>query len=192
MWRRLCLTWAAALMVTPALAHTGLGDASDFAHGFMHPVSGLDHVLAMVAVGVFATHLGGRALWLGPASFIFMMAVGGALGMADVSIPFVEIGIGLSIVVLGVAIALHVNVTLAVAMALVGFLAIFHGHAHGAEMPETMSGLAYGTGFVLATALLQAAGIVVGRIGQAQGRRVVQAGGVLMAAAGVMILAGFM
>lgn len=187
----------AALLIASsgaALAHTGHGDAGGFAHGFMHPVGGFDHVLAMVAVGLFAAHLGGRALWLVPATFVAVMALGGALGMAGVGLPFVETGIALSVVVLGLAVALRVSVPTLAAMALVGFFAVFHGHAHGAEMPADVSGAAYATGFVLATALLHGVGIALGltvaRLGEFAGRRAVQLAGGAMALVGVVILVG--
>ncbi|MBV9066587.1 MAG: HupE/UreJ family protein, partial [Methylobacteriaceae bacterium] len=153
------LAFLFALVPSAAFAHVGLGDTSGIAHGFMHPLSGADHVLAMVAVGLFAARLGGRALWLVPLSFVAMMVFGGVLGIAGVDLPYVEIAIGLSVVVLGLVVAAQVNPPLAIAMAVVGSFAIFHGHAHGAEMPETASGLAYGAGFVIATALLHAIGI---------------------------------
>src|SRR5690242_5815643 len=94
------------LAPTLALAHTGVGDTHGFTDGFLHPVSGIDHVLAMVAVGLFAAHLGGRALWLVPAAFVGMMAVGGALGMGGIDVPYVEVEIAMSVVVLGLAVAL--------------------------------------------------------------------------------------
>jgi urease accessory protein len=145
-----------------ALAHPGHGDAAGFAHGFMHPLGGLDHVLAMVAVGLFAAHLGGRALWLVPGAFVAMMAASGALAIAGVSVPFVEAGIMLSIAVIGLAALLRVTMPTSVAMALVGFFAIFHGTAHGAEMPANATGLTYAMGFLVATMLLHAAGIALG------------------------------
>jgi urease accessory protein len=185
-----------ALIATPALAHTGVGDATGFAHGFLHPIGGLDHVLVMVAVGVLAAHLSGHALWLVPGAFVLVMAVGGALAMVGVELPFVEIGVALSVVALGAAIALRLDLPLAAAMALVGLFAVFHGQAHGAEMPETASGLAYGAGFILATTLLHVVGIGLGialaRLGPLMGRRVAQVGGGLMALAGVAILAGLL
>jgi urease accessory protein len=147
----------------------------------------------MVAVGLFAAHLGGRALWLVPLTFVSAMAMAGALGMAVVhQVPFVEIGIGLSVVVLGLAIAFQLSVPTFAAMALVGFFAIFHGHAHGAEMPDDVSGYAYGIGFVCATAILHVIGIglglVIGSAGQTYGRRIAQVGGGAMAIAGMTIL----
>src|SRR5438270_3081616 len=155
---------ALVLALTPSLAsaHVGIGDANGIPHGLMHPVSGIDHVLAMIAVGLLAAHLRGRALWLVPLSFVGMMACGGALGSAGINLPYVEIGIGLSIVVLGIASAAGANPPVAVAMALVGLFAIFHGYAHGAEMPETASGFAYGLGFVIGTALLHEIGLGLG------------------------------
>jgi urease accessory protein len=182
--------------VTPSLAfaHVGVGETSGVAHGFLHPVSGIDHTLAMVAVGLFAAHLGARSLWLVPLSFVAMMAFGGVLGTAGIGLPFAEIAIGLSVVVLGIILAARVNPPAAIAMALVGLFAIFHGHAHGAEMPETASGLAYGVGFILATALLHAIGIgvgmLLGKAGQRYSRTISQIAGGAMALAGVAMLGG--
>jgi urease accessory protein len=177
-----------------ASAHVGVGDTHGFLHGFSHPLGGNDHVLAMVAVGIFAAHLGGRALWLVPLTFVSTMAIAGLLGMADVWLPFVEIGIGMSVVVLGLAIAFQLNLPTLAAMGLVGFFAIFHGHAHGAEMPESVSGLAYGVGFVCATALLHAVGIGLGmatrHASKEYNRRIVRVSGGAMAIAGIAILAG--
>jgi urease accessory protein len=195
MMNRVLVLMASLLASSAAQAHLGIGDTNGFGHGFAHPLSGLDHVLAMVAVGLFAAHLGGRALWLVPLSFVSMMMVGGALGVAGVRLPFAEIGIGLSVVVLGIAVAASYDMATAFAMALVGFFAIFHGHAHGTEMPASASGLAYGAGFVLATATLHAIGIgiglLIGKMSELHGRRVLQAAGSAMALAGVAILAGY-
>ncbi|MGE0008170.1 MAG: HupE/UreJ family protein [Parvibaculaceae bacterium] len=185
-----------ALSAGVAQAHTGVGSTMGFGHGFGHPFSGLDHILAMVAVGLFAANLGGRALWLVPASFVAMMAVGGMLGIAGIGVPFVEIGIALSVVVLGAAVALSWNVPVAAAMTLVGVFAIFHGHAHGAEMPLAASGLAYAAGFMLATAILHAIGIglglSIGALARSHSHRITQVGGGAMALAGVGILAGWL
>ena len=189
---------ASALALVPSLAaaHTGVGDTAGFAHGFEHPITGLDHVLAMVMVGVLAFQLSGRALWLVPITFVAVMALGGALGVAGVNVPFVEIGIALSVVVLGAMVALGVKSPVPVAMVLVGFFAVFHGHAHGAEMPETSAGLAYGVGFMLATALLHTAGIAVGfligRIGEKHGAAFVRATGAFAGLAGIGILTGLL
>ena len=186
---------AAALIALSgaALAHSGAGVTSSFTHGFVHPIGGLDHVLAMVAVGLYAALLGGRALWLVPATFIGAMAVGGALGMASLALPHGEIGIALSVIALGLAIALRISLPVLIATALAGLFAIFHGHAHGAEMPDA-SGLTYAAGFMLATALLHGVGIALGlaagRLSERGGWRAAQAAGGAMAFAGVAILLG--
>jgi urease accessory protein len=195
---RIALPIAALFMViaTVAQAHTGVGDTNGFVHGFAHPVSGIDHVLAMVAVGLFAAQLSGRALWLVPLAFVSMMALGGAFGIAGINPPFVEIGIGLSIVILGLAVAARWHMPTVAAMGLVGFFAVFHGHAHGAEMPETASGLSYGLGFMLATAALHVVGIGLGvgaeKTAEGVGQRTSQAVGGAMALAGIIILTGYL
>jgi urease accessory protein len=187
---------ATVALPTIASAHPGHDGTPGFIHGFLHPLGGLDHILAMVAVGLFAARLGGRALWLVPASFVVTMAAAGVAGMAGFALPYVEAGIALSILVLGAAIALETTMPVAAAMGLVALFAVFHGHAHGAEMPETMSGLAYGAGFVAATAALHALGIglglFIGRAGEMFGRRVLQVGGTAAALAGAALLAGAM
>ncbi len=176
-----------------AFAHTGVDHAAGLVHGFMHPVVGLDHVLAMVAVGLFAAVIGGRALWLVPASFVSFMLSGGALGMMGAEVPFVEAGIALSVVVLGTAVAMRWQAPLALAMALAAVFAIFHGHAHGAEMPADASGAAYAIGFMAATALLHGAGVAAG-LGLARviDSRVLRVGGAAIAAAGAGLFAGWL
>lgn len=181
---------AAAILLLPtgAFAHTGIGHSAGFVHGFEHPVGGLDHVLAMVLVGVLAWQLGGRALYTVPASFALLMAAGGVLGVAGVEVPFVETGIALSIVVFGVAVAFSIKAPVAAMAALVGVFAIFHGYAHGAEMPADASGLGYGAGFMLATALLHASGL---GLGFAPGTFAARGGGLAVrTAGGVAALAG--
>lgn len=179
----------------PAVAHVGAGEVSGFAYGLAHPLGGLDHVLAMVAVGLLAASLGGRAIWLVPAAFVLMMAAGGLLAMWQVNVPYVELGIAASVVVLGLAVAARVALPTLAAMALVGFFALFHGHAHGAEMPADASGAGYAAGFMLATALLHAAGIALGlaiqRIGTA-GANVRQVGGAALSLAGVALMGGWL
>lgn len=157
---------AIALILLPgaALAHTGQDAASGLSHGIMHPLGGLDHILAMVLVGILAFQTGGRAIWLLPLCFLAAMAGAGLLGMAGISVPFVEQGIMLSIVVLGAVVAFGFVAPVSLAAILVGLFAVFHGYAHGAEMPETASGLAYGAGFLAATALLHALGIGIGAL----------------------------
>ncbi|MGO7962328.1 HupE/UreJ family protein [Rhizobium ruizarguesonis] len=184
------LALAAAALPAVASAHPAIGEAAGFSHGFAHPISGLDHVLAMVMVGVFAFQLGGRATWLVPTTFVLVMA----LGVAGIAVPFVEIGIALSVVVLGAVVALNVKAPLAAALGVIGVFAIFHGHAHGAEMPENAAGAAYAAGFMIATALLHLAGLalgyVIGRAGERQGVFVTRTAGGIAAIAGVGLLAG--
>lgn len=182
----------AILLPTAAFAHTGAGHAVGFVQGFVHPVSGIDHVLAMVAVGIFAANLGGPARWAVPLTFVSVMALGGALGMAGIAVPFVEAGIAASVIVLGLAVALRWQWSTAGAMALAGVFAIFHGHAHGAEMPADASGFTYAAGFVIATALLHATGLGFGlgiaRVAQAP--HAIRFGGLAMAFAGLGLLTG--
>ena len=175
-----------------AFAHTGAGASYGMSQGFLHPVSGMDHVLAMVAVGFFAYVLGGRALWLVPAVFVAMLSAGGFLGMSGFELPFVEAAIGLSVIVIGMAAAIGQKMPVAAAMALVGGFAIFHGFAHGAEMPQNASGFSYGIGFMLATALLHAAGIAAcftsARVMGRQSFWAARVGGGAAALAGVAIM----
>ncbi len=164
-----------------AHAHVGVGDAVGFAHGIGHPLRGLDHILAMVAVGLWAAQYSGRARWTIPATFVFVMAFGGLLGTMGILVPFVEPGIFLSVLVLGVLVAAAVRLPLFASALIVGLFAIFHGHAHGVEMPANTSGFAYGAGFALATAFLHALGIGVAllarRLGQSNLARL--SGGVI-------------
>jgi urease accessory protein len=185
------ITAALMLIPTAAFAHTGVGEAHGFVSGFAHPLSGLDHILAMVTVGIFAWQLGGRALWLVPGSFVLAMAAGAALGMASIPLPFVEFGVAASVIVLGGVVAFARGAPIAIAMGVVALFAIFHGHAHGSEMPLDAAGSAYAAGFMLATALLHAAGIALGcAIGRvADGRAGYRLGGSLVALSGLVILA---
>jgi urease accessory protein len=181
--------FTALLVLAPALAQAHPGhDGTGFAHGFAHPLSGLDHILAMLAVGLWAAQLGGRAFWVVPATFLSVMTLGGALGMAHVGLPFVEQGILLSVLVLGVLIAAAVRLPLVASAAIVGLFALCHGFAHGAEMPETAAGFTYGAGFALATALLHGSGMLAGlmtrKIAEAQWMRVA---GAAIAVGGVML-----
>jgi urease accessory protein len=196
------LAIAAALTVggfaAPALAHTGAspthGLAPDWVHGFLHPLGGLDHVLAMVAVGLYAAQLGGRALWLLPAAFVSTMIAGGLLGYAGVPVPMVEQAIGVSVAAMGLAIAAGLRLPTLLATALVGLFAIAHGHAHGAEGVGLASFLSYAAGFVAATAILHAAGIGLGlaldRLGTLTATAFRRAAGIAGALAGFAILAG--
>ncbi len=188
--RTLTRTLAAALVLGPtaALAHVD-GTAHGFAHGFVHPFGGLDHLLAMVAVGVLAWQLGGRALWLVPTTFVLVLAAGGVLALSGMTLPFVETGIAASVVALGAMVALGLNAPVVIAMALAGLFALFHGFAHGAEMPFGASGSAYAAGFVLATALLHLTGIALGFLaGRLAGHTAYRLGGAAVALAGIAIL----
>jgi urease accessory protein len=175
-----------------ALAHTGEGVAGGFASGFLHPVFGLDHVVAMVAVGLWGAFLGMPAIWLLPIVFPLVMAFGGALGVAGVPLPGVETWIAASAVVLGLCVALALRPPLWVAALIVGAFAIFHGHAHGTELPEAASPLAYALGFVVATGLLHLCGIGLGLLSRwSAGRYAVQAGGAAIAVVGLAFLTGY-
>lgn len=173
----------------PAAAHTGVGSAHGFAAGVLHPLLGLDHLLAMVAVGLLAALAGGRHLWALPAAFVAVMVAGGALGVAGVMLPGLELWIVASVVVLGAAVAAALRGPVVIAAAAVGVFALAHGVAHGAEMPATANGLAYGAGFALATATLHAAGLGLG-LGLARGRlqAVTRVAGGAIAATGLVLL----
>jgi urease accessory protein len=184
-------TLAIGLMASPALAHPGHLETSGLIDGFIHPFSGLDHVLVMLAVGVMAAQMGGKARYLLPATFLGVMVLAGAFGMAGHGLPYVDFLIAISVFVLGLTVAQSWRLSTAAAMALVGIFAVFHGFAHGAEMPVDVSGLFYGLGFVAATAALHVAGIALGQAMLAS-PRILRAAGVLMTAAGISLLAGWM
>jgi urease accessory protein len=148
----------------PALAHAQKGEAAGFLTGFLHPISGLDHVLAMVAVGLWGAQLGAPAIWLLPVAFPMVMAMGGMLGLLGVPLPGIEYGIAASAILLGIAVMLEARPPLAVAATLVGFFAVFHGHAHGTELSPGQSALFYSMGFVIATGSLHAVGITIGTV----------------------------
>lgn len=174
----------------PALAHTGEGVAGGFAAGFLHPLAGPDHVVAMVAVGLWGAFLGRPAVWVLPVVFPLVMAFGGALGVVGVPLPAVEIGIAASAIVLGAMVAFAARPPLWVAAVIVGAFAVFHGHAHGTELPDAASPVAYSLGFVIATGLLHASGIAVSLVTRwPPGRHVVRACGAIIAALGVFFLA---
>ncbi len=191
---RITRSFAAALplmlVASVAAAHTD-SDVGGFISGFTHPILGWDHVIAMVAVGLWGAFLGKPAIWILPVVFPLVMAVGGALGVLGVPIPAVETGIALSGVVLGLLIAFAVRAPLWVAGVTVGVFAIFHGHAHGTELPDAANPFAYGIGFVIGTGLLHLGGIALGLlVGSAAGRIVVRAAGALIAAVGAAFLFG--
>lgn len=180
---------AALLAASPASAHVFGASGAGWTQGFLHPFGGIDHMLAMVAVGIWAAQLGRRAVWALPVAFPFVMAIGGALGAEGVPLPWIETGIAGSVAVLGLLIALAVRPPLGIAVALVGLFALFHGHAHGAGLPEAASPLLYGLGFVFATTILHGIGIGIGHVvRQPIGERCVRAGGAAIAAAGTVLL----
>jgi urease accessory protein len=162
MKQKLFLSAAALIAMTSlAEAHPGHG-AYGFAYGFAHPFTGIDHIVTMVAVGLFAAMLGGKARYLVPLSFIVMMVAGSALAFNGFALPFVETGIVASMIVLSTAVALRWNSSISLAMGLCGFFAVFHGFAHGSEMSHDLRGFEYGAGFTVATILLHAAGLSAG------------------------------
>ena len=177
-------------MCLPSLAHAhvGMGEASGWVHGLVHPFSGLDHLCAMIAVGLWAAQIGGRAIWRVPLTFVSVMALGGVLGMAAVPVPFIETGIIMSLLVLGLLIAAAVRLPLLASAAIVGVFAIFHGYAHGTEMPQSTSGLGYALGFMLATASLHGMGIALALFVNSMGRdKLVRYAGALVAFCGSYI-----
>jgi urease accessory protein len=178
-----------ALAPAVALAHEESGQAAGFLSGLSHPVSGLDHVLAMIAVGLWGAVLGPPAIWVLPVAFPLVMALGGLMGLLGVPVPGVEIGIALSAIVLGVMVLAEVRPAIWVAAAIVAFFAIFHGHAHGRELPAGTSALLYSLGFVVATGLLHAVGIVLGVARRwSAGRQAVRVAGGGVALAGIFFL----
>ena len=186
---RLCGAFALALGADAASAHTGVGLAGGFASGFMHPLLGWDHVVAMIAVGLWGAFLGAPAIWVLPVTFPLVMTIGGALGVMGVPLPGVEIGIALSAIVLGAMVAFAARPPLWVAAILVAAFAVFHGHAHGVELPSAADPIAYSLGFVVATGLLHLAGIAIGLVVRwRHGKRLVQACGVAISIAGVVFL----
>lgn len=177
---------------TPSLAHTGLGPEGGFSSGFFHPIFGLDHVVAMVAVGLWGAFLGAPAVWVLPVVFPLVMAFGGALGVMGIVLPQVETGIALSGVILGLAVAFAVRAPLWLAGIVVAIFAIFHGHAHGTELPEAANPFAYAAGFVIATGMLHLAGIGIGLLVKAPGGQwLVRAGGGVIALTGAAFLFGY-
>ncbi|MGA9485061.1 MAG: HupE/UreJ family protein [Candidatus Acidiferrales bacterium] len=172
-----------------AFAHPVKGEAVGFLSGFLHPISGLDHVLAMVAVGVWGAQLGAPAIWVLPVAFPMVMAMGGMLGLIGVPLPGIEYGIALSAILLGAAVMFEIRPPLWVAGTLVGIFAICHGHAHGTELPPGQSALLYSLGFVVATGCLHGVGIAIGVIHRwTWGQRVLRAAGAGVVMGGVFFM----
>jgi urease accessory protein len=190
--------WAGLLLLalwlfpSTAGAHQETGTVWGFTSGFIHPLTGLDHIAAMVAVGLWGAFLGAPAMWVLPVVFPMVMAFGGALGVLGVPLPGVETGIALSSVVLGVAVAFALRPPLWVAALIVGSFAIFHGHAHGAEMPKAANAATYAIGFVIATGLLHLSGIAFGLLVRwSWGKKLVRLGGAAIALLGLGFLFNF-
>lgn len=184
------LALAAVWFANFAYAHTDVGTTAGFIAGLAHPLGGLDHVLAMLAVGLWAALLGGRAMVLVPGAFVGTMMLGSILGMAAIGIPAVELGILGSTLVLGALIALNARMSTAIGMGIVAAFALFHGHAHGAEMPALASGMLYGLGFAVATASLHILGIGLGLLsGNVIPEKAIRAGGIAIMAAGTVLFA---
>jgi urease accessory protein len=197
--RRTSLATAAAICALGLLwplaawAHVESGQSGGLLNGLLHPISGLDHVVAMIAVGLWGAQLGMPALWILPVAFPILMAAGGMLGLVGVPVPGVEIGIALSAVVLGAMVLARVRPPLAVAVVVVAFFAIFHGHAHGTELESGQNAFLYSLGFVIATGLLHGVGIAIGLIQRWEvGRQALRGAGALVMAAGLYFLWGAM
>jgi urease accessory protein len=179
---------AVGLWPALALAHEGAGAAGGFAAGFLHPLAGLDHVLAMLAVGMWGAQLGAPAIWLLPVAFPAVMALGGVAGILGLPLPSVETGIALSVIALGTAIALDRRPALWLAALLVACFAVFHGYAHGTELPSQAGALPYSAGFVLATGLIHLTGIGIGFLTELRGgAALLRAGGAAIALTGLWI-----
>lgn len=184
------LVFALGSLAAPAMvsAHAAEATGSGFMAGLMHPIRGLDHVLAMLSIGLWGSQLGAPGIWVLPVAFPMMMAVGGVLGIAGVPLPGTEIGIAFSVIMLGAVIALDFRPSLGVAVAIAAVFALFHGYAHGVELPAHTGAVAYSAGFVLATGLIHLAGIAIGLvIHLPRGLQVVRTGGAGIAVAGVYL-----
>lgn len=197
MKRLICTSAALAgvfvLMPEVSEAHVYGAYGAGFSKGLIHPFGGLDHVLAMLAIGLWAAQSGGRSLWSIPLAFVAMMTIGALAGVAGISIPFAEAGVAASVMILGGLVALSAKWPAAAGALLAGFFAIFHGHSHGAEMPQTASAISYGLGFVLATSLLHGAGVAAGLGLSSYGNfaaRLSRVSGGAIAVYGLMVLTG--
>ena len=173
-----------------AFAHVGDHSGMSFVEGLAHPFTGLDHMLAMVAAGLWASQLGRPAIWLLPVTFPVVMAIGAAFGISGRELPWIEIGIASSVLVLGAAVAMALRPSLVVSSALVALLALLHGYSHGVELPANVSALTYGAGFVAATLVLHAIGIAIGLFANAIPLRyLARTAGAAIAVVGVVLLA---
>jgi urease accessory protein len=174
-----------------AQAHSGEGGANGFIAGVMHPLTGFDHMLAMVAVGIWGATLGRPLIFALPMAFPLLMVVGGVLGIIGVPLPYIEVGIAMSVIVLGLAIAFAWRAPVAIAIAIVACFGVFHGYAHGAELPSAAAPAAYVAGFVICTGVLHLIGISLGLLKDLpKGAQILRTCGALISAAGVWILLG--
>jgi len=186
--------WATVLVLVflsaeSALAHAQKGQAAGFLTGLKHPISGFDHVLAMVAVGLWGSQLGRPAIWLLPVAFPMVMAMGGMLGLMGVPLPGIEYGIAASAIMLGAAVMFELRPPLTVAALLVAFFAIFHGHAHGTELPAGQDALLYSIGFVIATGCLHALGIGIGTVHRwTWGQKLLRVAGAAVSMGGILFM----
>jgi urease accessory protein len=188
--RQACVLVLCALLANVAMAHNPSGVAGGFASGFLHPLTGWDHIMAMVAVGIWGALLGGAAIWVLPVAFPLVMAMGGAMGVVGVPLGGVEAGIAVSALLLGFVIATRARPPLWIAASLVSAFAICHGYAHGVELPHAADPVAYGAGFVLATGLLHVCGITLGLLQRwPTGLRVLRLTGAGISLGGVVLLA---
>lgn len=176
-----------------AFAHDGTNlPLGGFLSGMVHPVLGYDHLLAMLSVGILSAQIGGRAIWTVPATFVSVMALGGLLGWIDIGLNATELGIAISLIILGSVIAAERSISTRIAMVGVGFFAIFHGYAHGAEMPKTVQPFLYAFGFLVGTALIHITGVVIGDIARhyERGKIFLRIGGALIAIIGLLFVFG--
>lgn len=191
--RAIGVALAFGLIPSIVYAHDGSNvPFGGYLSGLVHPVLGYDHLLAMLSVGILSAQIGGRAIWTVPATFVGVMAVGGALGLVDIGLSSTELGIAASLVLLGAIIAAERSLPVRLAMLGVGFFAIFHGYAHGAEMPTTAEPVLYALGFLTGTALIHIAGVVIGDIAKhyERGKMILRVGGGLISLVGMLFIAG--
>lgn len=191
--RHILLLPSALLTPQLAMAHDAVGlRFGSFIGGLAHPVLGMDHFLAMVSVGILSAQIGGRAIWTVPATFVGVMAFGGLLGMIDIGMTAIEAGIAFSLLALGLAIAFDRKMPMSIAMTAVGFFAVFHGYAHGAEMPTASKPVVYSLGFLAGTTALHLFGVLIGDIAQryTRGNLALRIAGGSIAAIGTAFLVG--
>lgn len=185
----MALSCLLVMLPDTSMAHIEQGQAGGFLTGFSHPWSGLDHIMAMVAVGLWGAQLGNPAMWMLPITFPIVMSFGAFMGLAGIAVPGIEVGIALSAIVLGAMVFSESRPPLWAAALLVGVFAIFHGHAHGTELPEGQNGLLYSMGFVISTGLLHGVGITIGLVHRwSAGRTLLRACGAVISLAGCLFL----